>query len=172
MYASFFDFSEASWEGAGFVAEMESYASVYDCTFLKGRYSRFTDGLDRYGTLPGAIVKLGKCLVELSTQKKVDDMARGQGLGLGYIPYHVPLLGPFYHKMISFSDHSRELREDYKRDSDFSGDLDVEEYMEFVCRRYEVTVLEIREAEMMIDAVDRLPAVVAHRVFAQLAIDH
>jgi hypothetical protein len=100
-------------------------------------------------------------------------MARAQALGKGHIPLEVPLLGPWADMCLRFSSKAvKPLTDLYKMDGDFSGQLDVEAYLKFICDHYKVTILDIREAELMMMAVEQLPVVLGHVVFDNMVVDH
>jgi hypothetical protein len=192
MYANFFRNRGGSLEKAGrelgFKVKYHDFDDIGAVTFLKGWW-RSTGQSLVWLPLPSAVLKIGKLLrpaTELvggltRNQKRSEEgrkiavamMANALARSYGNIPFSYPILGPFLHKMSSFSTHEDKQAAMAAMESwkpKVHGDIVLSaEAVDAVCRRYKITPVDVARVDMLISRVTSLPAYVQDPVFLRLA---
>jgi hypothetical protein len=172
IIASFDDFSEEGFRKVGFVAKKQYHDSVQKTTFLRGTWWPHTDGVDRWGLLPSSILKLGKVLSYVKTQKDLERIAYGTALGMGDVPIDFPVLGVFRAKMLALGIKNDAIRNPYKPITNVNSKVDVDFVRSWMNDRYGSTNSEIELAEKLIKDVVVLPSFIGCSLFEKLAADY
>jgi hypothetical protein len=161
------------WEQLGLTAKMDLSKDLLQVPFLRGIFWPYADGKSRWGQMPSAMLKLGKVMTVVRTQKRLDQLAYGQGLGMGDVPLDFPIIGPLRERLITLGSNGISLRHEYNPLPDYHEGVDREQILGWMVERYEgINRGDILDVEELIRTIPKLPWFIGHPLFRAMMVDY
>lgn len=163
---------ESIMDKLGFKLKVQVHQHVSHGTFLKGLFLPDRQGRLCWFNLPSMVAKIGKLQRPPSQYGGLSQISRAMALGMGAVPRDFPILGAAIaalHRNGTFTKLRMNAGEDgWYKPTPMSDGIDRDTALEVICRRYDISRLDVLRVEHLYDSVNALPAFVMDPVFNTL----
>lgn len=162
----------------GFTLKVQYGNDVCERTLLKGTFLPDSNGELCYYPLPSLLLKVGKMQTDPkrladSRSEGIRVAARAMAQGMPTVPRNYPLLGPFLSALERSGQKTRKVlsaaEDSWYKPSVSAAGVDHVSALEFVCRRYSITIDDVNRCEALLNQINHVPMFVFDPVFDRLA---